>query len=616
MPPMLTLRTARRLLLIILFSTFLPFLSSPSAERPGAEGFRAAALRAVVGAIRLPETGLHAQAQQEGRDGDEDVPGGDPGAMGGAEGTSVDVPAIVDGEYRHELAPRAQAIRTSEEMDVDGRLDEAVWSEAPAVTDFVQEVPYEGQRATEDTEVRFVYDEDALYIGAVLHDSEPVSGRLTRRDQGRGDFDYLMIRIDSYHDHETAYVFSTNPSGAILDAAMGSGGGGGPGGGIGDTSWDPVWSQSSQVTEDGWSFEMRIPFSQLRFSGEEEQVWGLHMTRNIHATQERSVFPFVPVLETGGPSRYAHLEGISGIEPGRRLELLPYVAARGEYLQLDSPEGVGFSNPYRSGSDHFADVGMDLKYRLTSNITLDATVNPDFGQVELDPSVINLTAFETRYQEQRPFFVEGADIFNFGEGGPGGSTGRGPQLLYSRRIGRAPQGSVPSDAAFSDVAAATTILGAAKVTGRTPDGWSLGLMEAVTAEETADFVDGAGDPGRVVVEPLSNYLVGRVRRQIRGGETRFGLIGSAVNRDVAGTGMEDALHSAAYSAGVDFAHEWSNRTYRVASTITGSYVEGDPGALLRTQRSSTRYYQRPDADHLDLDPTATSLSGYYAMVDL
>jgi hypothetical protein len=335
----------------------------------------------------------------------------------------------------------------------------------------------------------------------------------------------------------------------------------------------------------------------------------------VHRLQERTVFPFTPTLERRGPSRYAHLDGLTGIQPGRRLELFPYATARGEYVNLVTPTGVTFPNPYRTGSDEFGDVGVDLKYRLTSNVTLDATVNPDFGQVELDPSVINLTDFETRYEERRPFFVEGADIFNFGEGGPGGSTGRPPQLLYSRRIGRAPQGSLPDDAVFSDVSTTTTILGAAKVTGRTRSGWSLGFLEAVTGKETARYMDAGQAGGEAVVEPLSNYLVGRLRRQVGGGETRFGVIGAAVNRSLSGTGMDGRLHSSAYSGGVDFAHEWSSRTYKISSVFTTSYVEGDAAGIARTQRSSTRYYQRPDAWHLDFDPSATSLAGYYGFVD-
>jgi len=527
------------------------------------------------------------------------------------------------GDYQHELAPRARAMRATGSIDVDGRLDEAVWAQAVPITDFVQELPLEGTPATQRSEFRIAYDDDAIYVGAMLYDDGPLTPRLTRRDAGTGDFDYFTLAFDSYHDHETSYQFSVAVTGSYRDAVSGGGGGGGGdgggrggGGGGGDNSWDPVWTRAVQTSERGWSAEVRIPFSQLRFSRDAEQVWGIRINRQVHRLQERTAFPFRPTLERGGPSRYAHLEGISGVQPGRRLELLPYATARGEYLNLTTPAGVTFDNPFRTGSDEFTDYGADFKYRLTSNVTLDATVNPDFGQVELDPSVINLTDFETRYEERRPFFVEGADIFNFGEGGPMGSTGRPPQLLYSRRIGRAPQGAVPSAAVFSEMDATTTILGAAKVTGRTRSGWSIGFLEAVTGEETARTIDAAQARDEVVVEPISNYLVGRVRRQINGGNTRFGAIGASVNRSLSGTGLDGRLHSSAYSGGFDFAHEWSNRAYRFSTAFTASYVEGDPRALLRTQRSSTRYYQRPDGWHLDLDPNASSLAGYYFMFDL
>ena len=310
-------------------------------------------------------------------------------------------------EYNHDEAPRARAVRSQTEINVDGRLDEAIWADAPPITEFIQEDPAEGEPGTERTDFRVAYDDAAIYIGATLYDSYPITTYLNRRDVGSGDFDFILVSLDSYHDHETAYQFAVNPSGAIRDAVSSSGGGGGGGrggggGSRGDTSWDPVWDVATQVTESGWSAEMRIPFSQLRFSRAQEQVWGIEIKRNIHRNQERVAYPFTPTLERGGASRFAHLDGIEGIEPGRRLELLPYVAARGEYLQPEVPSGINFSNPYRSGSDYFSEVGLDLKYRLASNITLDATVNPDFGQVEVDPSVINLTAFETRYPGASP----------------------------------------------------------------------------------------------------------------------------------------------------------------------------------------------------------------------
>ena len=520
---------------------------------------------------------------------------------------SSPAPSLVAGEfghYDHARALRARAIRIDSDVSIDGRLAEPVWEEAFPISNFRQTVPSEGEVASEQTEVFVTYDDVAIYVGAVLDDRSPVTTRLARRDSGLGDSDLLVVLLDSYHDHETAYRFWTNPSGTRGDAIVTGNSTGG-----GDASWDPVWDVATRRTGAGWTAEMRIPFSQLRFGREERPEWGIQVERSINRRQERVTFPFTPTLERGGVSRFAHLEGLEGIEPGRRLELLPYVVARSEHLQLPAPSGVGFDNPYRTGSDRFGSVGLDLKYRVASNVTLDATVNPDFGQVELDPSVINLTAFETRFAEQRPFFIEGADIFALGDGG---SVGLAPQLIYSRRIGRSPRGGVPFDAAFSDIPSATTIAGAAKMTGRIGDGWSLGILEAVTASESAPFITGAGLQDEVTVEPAANYFVGRLRRQIRGGRTRFGVLTSAVNRG-ADSPLSGRLHSGAYSGGVDVAHETADRDWLFSGMFTGSHVRGRPDAIARTQRSSSRYYQRPDADHIDLDPLATSLSGFSGM---
>ena len=324
-------------------------------------------------------------------------------------------------DYDHAQAPRARAAALSGSISIDGNLDEPGWAAAPPITSFMQTLPLEGSPVSEATEVRIVYDENAIYVGATLHDRRPVTTRLARRDAGLEDSDVFLLLLDSYHDHETAYRFWTNPSGVQGDAIVT-----GNSAGQGDSSWDPVWDIGTEVTASGWSVEMRIPFSQLRFRPDGEQVWGIQLERNITETRENATFPFTPLRERAGVSRYAHLDGIEQIEAGRRLELLPYVIAQGEYMQLESPAGVNFRNPYRSGSDHFGNAGLDLKYRVGTNVTLDAAFNPDFGQVELDPSVINLTAFETRYQERRPFFVEGADIFDFGERGRWEASGPDP----------------------------------------------------------------------------------------------------------------------------------------------------------------------------------------------
>ena len=370
------------------------------------------------------------------------------------------------------------------------------------------------------------------------------------------------------------------------------------------------------ITDEGWFTEMRIPFSQLRFSPGDDILWGIQVERNIRRVEETAVFSFTPKLERGGVARYGHLTGIRGIGGGQKLELLPYVAMSAEYIYQEPNSQVAFDDPFRSGSDYFGRMGVDLKYRLGSNLTLDGAVNPDFGQVEVDPAVINLTAFETRFQERRPFFVEGAEIFNFGRGGPTGSTGRAPQILYSRRIGRRPQGGVSSAAVYSDAPVSTTILGAAKITGKVGDGWSVGLIDAVTGREYAPYVDAAGVDGRSVVEPTTNYLAGRLRREARAGETQLGMIATAVHRDIGDPGLASGLRSAAYVTGVDLVHEWDNRGWKTNSAFATSYIEGDEAAILRVQNSSARYLQRPDATHLGVDPTATSMGGFYAMADI
>ena len=430
------------------------------------------------------------------------------------------------------MAPGALAVRISTGIEIDGRLDEIAWSEAPPITGFTQNDPFESQPVSEPTEVRFLYDDNALYIGGRLYDSGPVTTRLARRDAIVADSDFLIVVIDSYHDHQTAYHFATNPSGMKRDIAV-SGAGrayGGFGRGGGGSAWDPVWDVATSITDEGWFVEMRIPFSQLRFSPEDTQIWGVQIERAINRKKERAVFSFTPKLEATGIARYGHLTGIRGVGAGRKLELLPYVGMRAEYVDQAPSSQVAFGNPFRSGSDYFGRAGLDLKYRLGSNLTLDATVNPDFGQVEVDPAVINLTAFETRFAERRPFFIEGAEIFQFARGGPGGTTGRSPQVMYSRRIGRRPQGRVSSSAVFSDAPTATTILGAAKITGKVWSNWSVGLLEAFTGREYAPYVDDLSIPGESLVEPPTNYLGGRLRRDLRSGQTQIGMMATAVNR--------------------------------------------------------------------------------------
>ncbi|MBW3628090.1 MAG: hypothetical protein KY464_02220 [Gemmatimonadetes bacterium] len=361
---------------------------------------------------------------------------------------------------------------------------------------------------------------------------------------------------------------------------------------------------------------MRIPFGQLRYSRGEVQSWGLQIERRIARKQEQALFAFTPKNQPAGVGLYGHLEGVRVTQAQKRLEIAPYASGRVFYRPLVVQNAaVDFPNPFQSRSDLSGGVGADLKYRLTSNFTLDATINPDFGQVELDPAEVNLTAFETRFDEKRPFFVEGAEILRFGTAVQGNPEGGPPQLVYSRRVGRAPQISLPRDAAYADLPETTTILGAAKLTGRTVGGWSVGLLEAVTQREDAPYINTGRQEASTVVEPLANYLAGRLRRDMNGGRATFGVIATAVNRRLEDGAANSFLRSAAYAGGVDFRRETQNRVWSVFGTLSGSHIRGSTTAIAAAQRSSARFFQRPDAGHLEFDPNATSLSGYRLQVD-
>ncbi|HSJ06234.1 MAG TPA: DUF5916 domain-containing protein [Longimicrobiales bacterium] len=507
-----------------------------------------------------------------------------------APGSVLAQPAVARG-YDHAAAPSAHAVRLTEPVRIDGILDEAVWRNAPAVTEFTQVVPTEGAPATERTEVRFAHDDVALYIGARMYDRSPVTTRLGRRDMAMSASDWLTIIFDSYHDHRTAFGFEVNPSGVRRDQTRTVN--------SEDDSWEPVWEVAATIDEHGWTAEIRIPFSQLRFNPVAEQVWGLQIERQIARNREFSVFSFTPTTEPGGIPRFGHLHGLQDLSTGKRLEILPYTVMR-----ADAADRSG--NPYRSDREIGGSAGVDLKYRVTSDLTLDLTVNPDFGQVEVDPAQVNLSAIETHYAEKRPFFVEGSEIFDFGAGG-------GNQAFYSRRIGRSPQLPPPGPADVSDVA---RILGAAKLSGRNADGWSIGVLNALTRREEALFQDDAGDDVRMTVEPLTNYFAGRVRRDMSGGLTVVGGMFTAVNRDLDGDLLSAQLRSAAYTGGFDFRHEWAQRTWVVNGFVSGSHVRGSDTAIRIAQASPWRYFQRPDADHLDLDPNRTSLTGMSGQAQL
>jgi hypothetical protein len=498
----------------------------------------------------------------------------------------------------------ATAVPTSASPVVDGRLNDEAWSAAPVVTGFTQRDPEEGAPASERTEVRFLYDDFAIYVGARMFDRSAATTRLGRRDMDISSSDWFRVSFDSYLDRLTAYRFDVNPSGVRRDGILTGGGGGGGGftGSDGDLAWDAVWDAGTSVDADGWTAELRIPFSQLRFV-QNAEAWGLQLERIIDRRQELALFSFTRKSEPGGVAAFGQLTGLRGLRQGRRLEIIPYMLSEADFV--DSSD-----NPFRGDREWYASGGVDTRYAITSNLTLTATVNPDFGQVEVDPAVINLTAFETQYDERRPFFVEGAGSFRFA-GALGGPSALAQDMFYTRRIGRAPQLGLSGQADVPDTA---RILGATKVTGKTASGWSVGLLNAVTGREEGRFLDPGGQVGTAIAEPLTNYFVARLNREMRAGQTTFGPMFTAVTRDVSDPRAASALHSRAYTGGVDFYHEWADRSWNVGAFAVGSHVAGSPEAILRTQRSSTRYFQRPDATAFTLDGARTSLDGFAASV--
>lgn len=499
-----------------------------------------------------------------------------------------------------DTAPRRlAAFVAASRPSVDGRLSEPTWAPARATSDFRQVDPVDGADPTQRTEVWVAYDDDALYIAARLHDTDPagIVSRLGRRDASTNS-DLFVVAIDSWHDHRTAFRFGVNAAGvlsdniAVNDAQQG------------DDSWDPVWDAAVRTDSAGWSVEMRIPFSQLRYHSGAPSDWGINFERFVARTGELDRWQWYPNSETGYASRFGHLTDLrqAAVTQARRLEFVPYAVAQG-----DDDSAIDSANPFRSRRDGRVEFGADLKYGLTSGLTLNGTINPDFGQVEADPAEVNLTVFETYFQERRPFFVEGANLFSFGAGSNGGIFGA-PQLFYSRRIGRPPSGGPPQGAQFADIPEVTRILAAAKVSG-VVNGWSVGLLDAVTDEERARVQLGDGSLARAAVEPRANVGVLSLRRDFNNGRTGFGAMATSLTRSIDDASL-DFLRKSAHSAGVDFFHRFGGNQYSISGTASGSVISGSSNAIRRAQLSSARYYQRPDQDYVQVDPDATSLSGY------
>jgi hypothetical protein len=479
---------------------------------------------------------------------------------------------------------------------IDGVLDDPGWQNLGWQGDFIQREPYEGKPPSQQTEFKILYDDKHLYVAIRAHDTDPdrIERRLSRRDTIEGD--WVGIDIDSYFDKRTSFGFVVNAAGVKRDLVLSNNGD------DADLNWDPIWLVKTSCDENGWNAEMRIPLSQLRFAGSDSLTWGLQVHRNLFRKDEHSLWQFIPRDSSGWVHQFGELHGLDGIKPSRQVEIVPYTVGR--YQAFQPAEG----NPFTSGKDGDLQAGLDGKLGVTNDLTMNFTINPDFGQVEADPSVVNLTAYETFYEEKRPFFIEGRNILSFpimiGEGDLSGDN-----LFYTRRIGSRPSRTIdPGPGEFVGMPENTSIIGAFKLTGKTRSGISIGLIDSLTAREYARI--GSGGPvSEKQVEPLTNYFGLRLQKDYNQGKTFVGAMATATHRDLNDPSLS-FLHQAAYSGGIDFEHSWKDRTYHLVARAVFSHVQGSEEALLRTQQSSLRYYQRPDVTHVTLDPTRRSLSGY------
>lgn len=488
------------------------------------------------------------------------------------------------------------ATKITTPVNIDGILNDEAWNSGTWSDNFTQHEPYSGRPESQRTEFKVLFDDDNLYVAVKALDSAPDSivNRLTRRDEVDGDL--VGIILDSFHDLRTGFLFGVSSSGVKYDQMFTNDGSNE------DSSWDPNWWVRTSVNNEGWVAEMRIPFSQVRFEKNSGDVWGFEMARILYRKNETSFWQPIPRDAPGIIHLFGELKGLEQIKPRKIFDVTPYAVAKTESFKSD-PE-----NPFQSkGSLSKLNGGIDAKIGVTNNMTMDLTINPDFGQVEADPSVVNLSAYETFFTEKRPFFIEGNNITNFGLGIGDGGVGN-DNLFYSRRLGRQPQ-VYPSlnDGWYADVPTRTDILGAAKLTGKTKKGLSIGIVEAITAREQAE-IDTIGGRKITTAEPLTNYFVGRIQKDINNGNTLIGGIFTSTNRAL-DNDVRDVLHKAAYTGGIDFTQYFNNKNWMFNFNTAFSLVEGSKEALTNTQLSSSHYFQRPDKNYAHVDSSRTSLSG-------
>ncbi len=479
---------------------------------------------------------------------------------------------------------------------INGVLDEEVWLTGKWADGFTQNQPYNGKPETQKTEFKILFDDNNLYVAIKAFDTAPDSivNRLTRRDEADGDL--VGIILDSFHDLRTGFLFGVSSAGVKYDQ-MFTGDGQNQ-----DASWDPNWWVKTSLNKEGWIAEMKIPFSQVRFDKTSGEVWGIDVARILYRKNEQCFWQHIPRDAPGLIHLFGELKGLDKIKPRKIFDVTPYAVAKTESFK-SVPE-----NPFQStGKLSKLNGGIDAKIGVTNNMTMDLTINPDFGQVEADPSVVNLSAYETFFTEKRPFFIEGNNITNFGLGIGDGGVGN-DNLFYSRRIGRQPQGYPDmKDGWYADIPTRTNILGAAKLTGKTKDGLSIGIVEAMTDQEMA-VIDTIGGRKKATVEPLTNYFVGRIQKDIKNGNTIIGGIFTSTNREL-DADVRDILHKSAYTGGFDFTQYFKNKSWMFNMNTALSLVEGSKKAILNTQESSAHYFQRPDKNYAILDTNRTSLGG-------
>jgi hypothetical protein len=480
-------------------------------------------------------------------------------------------------------------------INFDGIPEEEAWNAVEWAGDFIQWQPNEGKPPTQPTSFKILYDEKFLYIAYRCYEasSDSIIKRMGRRDEFPGD--WMEINIDSYHDKRTAFSFTLSVSGVRGDEFVSDNGNNW------DASWNPIWFTKTHINDKGWTAEVKIPLSQLRYGNEKEKVWGIQVTRRIFRKEERSTWQYIPQSTGVWVSAFGELCGLNNIPLYRQVEIAPYVVAQADKYTEEK------GNPFASGFDKKLAAGVDGKFAVTNDLILDFTINPDFGQVEADPSQVRIDGYQNFFQERRPFFIESRNIFNYQlTGSEAGGDYDSDLLFYSRRIGSSPH-FYPNttNGEYVKMPLNTSILGAAKFSGKTKKGWSIGVLESVTQREMAT-IDKAGQRRKELVEPLTNYFVGRLQKDIKAGNTVLGGIFTNVRRE---DGLDDILHRNAYSGGFDFLHFWKSRTWYIRGNIVFSHVQGSKEAILKTQTSFEHLFQRPGANEVSVDSNKTSLTG-------